>query len=130
MTELGLPQYIGALTANGFEDDATIRTLTEPDLVQCGVDNLGHRRRMLVSIQAMQQTKTIESFSSSSSTSSCSCSCKPNCCGYLTIAMIIIGLIVGVVLLAEGVTTSCVGNIETVNSCVRSRLLEEVWAPF
>ena len=81
---------------------------------------------MLVSIQAMQQTKTIESFSSSS-TSSCSCSCRPNCCGYLTIAMIIIGLIVGVVLLAEGVTTSCVGNIETVNSCVRSRLLEEVF---
>ena len=124
LTDLGLSQYVGALTANGFEDGVTIRTLTEGDLIQCGVDNLDHRRRMLMSVQAMsalQQSKTIES------SSSCSCSCKPNCCGYLTVAMIIVGLVVGVVLLALGVTTSCVGNVEAVNSCVRSRLLEEVF---
>jgi hypothetical protein len=41
--------------------------------------------------------------------------------------MIIIGLVVGVVLLALGVTTSCKGNVEAVNSCVKSHLLEEVF---
>ena len=51
---LDLSQYTHALTANGFDDDSTIRTLTETDLIQCGVDNLGHRRKMLTSIQALR----------------------------------------------------------------------------
>jgi hypothetical protein len=34
---------------------------------------------------------------------------------------------VGLVLFAEGVTAWCTGDVETVNSCVRSRLLEEVF---
>ena len=66
---LNLPQYTQALTANGFEDDATFRTLTETDLVQCGVDNLGHRR---TSIQTLGQPQP-----GGSSTSSTSTTCLP-----------------------------------------------------
>ena len=126
---LNLPQYIQALTANGFEDDATIRTLTETDLVQCGVDNLGHRRKMLTSIQALggQHSKQPPGGSSTSTSSSCTCSCRPNLCGYITLALIINGLVVGVTLVVKGVTTLCGGDVQEFDSCVQSRLLQEIF---
>ena len=123
--------------ANGFDDDITICTLTEDDLIQYGVDNLGHRRKMLVSIkqtiqardQNHEQTKTVgASSSSSSSSSSCSCSCRPNVCGYITIALIVVGVVVGITLLVKGVTTLCGGGVQSFDSCVQSRLLEEIFA--
>jgi hypothetical protein len=52
------PQYTQALMANGIDDDSTICTLSDGDLVHCGVDNLGHRRRMLTSDQGHEQDKT------------------------------------------------------------------------
>ena len=112
LVALELPQYTTALMANGFDDDSTICTLTDDDLIQCGVDNLGHRRKMLVSIkqtiqardQNHEQTKTVDA--SSSSSSSCSCSCRPNVCGYITIALIVVGVVVGITLLVKGVTMS------------------------
>ena len=135
LATLDLPQYTKALTSNGFDDDSTIRTLTDDDLIHCGVDNLGHRRKMLMSIQQdmqgrgqgdHEQTKTVNA-SSSSSSSSCSCSCRPNMCGCITIALIVIGVVVGITLLVKGVTTLCGGSIQSFDSCVQSRLLEEIF---
>ena len=133
LVALELPQYTTALMANGFDDDSTICTLTDDDLIQCGVDNLGHRRKMLVSIkqtiqardQNHEQTKTVDA--SSSSSSSCSCSCRPNVCGYITIALIVVGVVVGITLLVKGVTTLCGGGEQSFDSCVQSRLLEEIF---
>ena len=135
---LDLPQYAHTLTANGFDDDSTICTLTDDDLIQCGVDNLGHRRKMLASIQqtirardqGRKQKRTVDAISSSlssSSSSSCSCSCRPNLCGYITIALIVIGVVVGITLLVKGVMTLCSGDVQSFNSCVQSRLLEEIF---
>ena len=137
LINLNLPQYTQVLMANGFEDDTTIRTLTETDLIQCGIDNLGHRRKMLTSIQALHKPpqkwpgdsvlSSSTSSTSTSSSSSCTSSCRPNLCGYITIALIIIGVVVGVTLLVKGVTTLCGGDVLEFDSCVQSRLLQEIF---
>ena len=113
LISLNLSQYIQVLRSNGFEDESTIRTLTDADLIHCGIDNLGHRRKMLTSLVALSSVQVdkagggVRTTTADTRASSCSCSCKPNICGWITIALLLIGWLVGIILLAEGATTNC-----------------------
>ena len=131
LATLDLAQYTKALTSNGFDDDSTIRTLTDDDLIHCGVGNLGHRRKMLMSVQQTMQGQGQgyheQNNTEASSSSSCNCSCRPNACGCITIALTVIGVVVGITLLVKGVTTLCGGDVQSFDSCVQSRLLEEIF---
>ena len=42
-------------------------------------------------------------------------------------ALIVVDLVVGITLLVKGVTTLCGGDVQTFDSCVQSRLLEEIF---
>ena len=49
---LGLPQYVGAFRANDIDADV-LRRITAEDLKELGVGSLGHRKRLLEAISAL-----------------------------------------------------------------------------
>mmetsp|Transcript_16765 Transcript_16765/g.26644 ORF Transcript_16765/g.26644 Transcript_16765/m.26644 type:complete len:274 (+) Transcript_16765:116-937(+) len=53
--EVGLPQYIDTFIENGFEDMESIANVTMDDLIEIKIGKLGHRKKLISKIQALQQ---------------------------------------------------------------------------